>query len=290
LKGLIVTADDFGAAPEVNEAIEIAHRDGILTAASLMVGGAAAADAIARARRLPSLRVGLHLVLVEGRPVLPAAVVPDLVDETGCFRTNMAQAGANMFFRPKVRRQLAAEIAAQFEAYRASGLVLDHVNAHKHFHLHPTISNLIVEIGSRFGMVAARVPAEPSAILYRAEPAMKRHLSFPLGPWLALLRAKYARAGLLVPNQVFGLAWSGAMTETRLAGLLQHLPDGLSEIYLHPATSNGFEGAAPGYRYVDEFAALTAPSVLAAARRAGAKLGGFADFYHAAGRGQAGLG
>ncbi len=278
MKGVIVTADDFGAAPEVNDAIEIAHRDGILTATSLMVSGAAAGDAIARARRLPTLRVGLHVVLVEGRPVLPPSSVPDLVDESGCFRTNMAQAGANMFFRPKVRRQLAAEILAQFEAFKATGLPLDHVNAHKHFHLHPTISSLIVEIGRRFGMAAARVPSEPVAVLHRAEPQMKRGFSFPLGPWMALLRAKYARAGLLVPNQVFGLAWSGAMTEVRVAGILDHLPDGLSEIYLHPATANTFAGAAPGYRYTDEFAALTAPSVLAAARRAGAKFGGFADF------------
>ena len=73
---LIVTADDFGAAVEVNEAVEAAHRTGILTAASLMVSGAAAGDAVARARRNPNLRVGLHLVLVEGRPTLPAAAVP----------------------------------------------------------------------------------------------------------------------------------------------------------------------------------------------------------------------
>ena len=100
---LIVTADDFGAAVEVNEAVERAHRDGILSAASLMVAGAAAADAVARAKAMPSLRVGLHLVLVEGRPVLPASPVPDLVDATGHFRTDMARAGAAMFFLPKVR-------------------------------------------------------------------------------------------------------------------------------------------------------------------------------------------
>jgi hopanoid biosynthesis associated protein HpnK len=284
LKGLIVNADDFGVAVEVNDAIEVAHRNGILTAASLMVTGSAAADAIARARRLPSLRVGLHLVLVDGKPVLAPAAVPDLVDQSGAFRASMALAGANIFFRPKIRRQLASEIAAQFETFRASGLALDHVNAHKHFHLHPTISSLIVEIGGRFGMVASRVPWEPGAVLSLAEPTTKLPPSFLLAPWTALLRAKYARAGLLVPGQVFGLAWSGAMTEPRLAGILHHLPSGLSEIYLHPATSNSFAGAVPGYRYVDEFVALTAPSVLAAARQTGAVRGGFADFHAMAGR------
>ncbi|MDY0882208.1 hopanoid biosynthesis-associated protein HpnK [Dongia soli] len=284
MKELIVTADDFGAAPEVNDAVEVAHRDGILTAASLMVTGPAAADAIARARRLPSLKVGLHLVLVEGRPVLPAAVIPDLVDKDGSFRANMAQAGANMFFRPTVRRQLAAEIAAQFEAFRASGLTLDHVNAHKHFHLHPTISSLIVGIGCRFGMTAARIPWEPRTILRQAEPTAVLPTALLLMPWMKLMRATYGRAGLLVPNQVFGLAWSGAMTEPRLAGILRHLPAGLSEIYLHPATSGGFDGAASGYRYAEEFAALTAPSVMEAVRHAGVKLGAFADFQMAARR------
>jgi len=86
LKRLIVTADDFGVAREVNDAVEAAHRGGVLTAASLMVAAPAAADAIARARRLPSLRVGLHVVLVEGRPLLPASAVTHLVDDAGLRR------------------------------------------------------------------------------------------------------------------------------------------------------------------------------------------------------------
>jgi hypothetical protein len=75
---------------------------------------------------------------------------------------------------------------------------------------------------------------------------------------------------------VFGLRWSGALTPVRLEALLRHLPDGLSEVYLHPATAGGFEGAAYGYRYAEEFAALTDPGVIAAA--AGIPRGGFTDF------------
>lgn len=277
MNGLIVTADDFGAALAVNEAVEAAHRTGILTATSLMVAGEAAADAIARAHRLPSLKVGLHLVLVEGRPVLPPSAVPDLVDASGCFRINMALAGINFFFRPKVRRQLAAEIAAQFALFARSGLPLDHVNAHKHFHLHPTIARLIIEIGHDYGVTAARVPAEPAAVLRQIESG-SRGAPPLLKPWLSLMRRNFHRAGFLTPNHVFGLAWSGAMTAPRLAGLLDHLPAGLSEIYLHPATANSFTGSAPGYRYTDEFAALTAPEVLAAAARNRLRRGGFADF------------
>src|SRR5271155_3192167 len=153
---LVVTADDFGADVAVNEAVEIAHRQGVLTAASLMVGAPAAADAVARARALPSLAVGLHLALVEAKPVLPPEQVSHLVDGRGMFRENMAAAGATMFFNSAARRQLAAEIAAQFEAFAATGLTLDHVNAHKHFHLHPTIAGLILKIGASHGLRAAR--------------------------------------------------------------------------------------------------------------------------------------
>jgi hypothetical protein len=85
-------------------------------------------------------------------------------------------------------------------------------------------------------------------------------------------------AGLCVPDAVFGLAWSGAMSRSRLRGLIANLPGGISEIYLHPATRGGFTGAAPGYRYEEEFAALTDADVIAESRRNGIRLGGFADF------------
>jgi len=277
VKRLIVTADDFGAGLSVNEAVETAHRQGILTATSLMVGAPAAEDAVRRARANPSLRVGLHLVLVEGEPVLPAHELPDLVSATGRFRTDMARMGVDIFFRPSVRKQLAREIAAQFEAFAASGLALDHVNAHKHFHLHPTIAASIVEIGKRFGLRAARVPVEPPAVLRMAEPGTPVGPAFVTAPWAWALRARFRRAGLLVPDRVFGLAWSGAMTPARLRRLIACLPEGLSEIYLHPALDGRFAGAAPAYRYREEFEALIDPEVASAARGE-ARLGGFSDF------------
>jgi chitin disaccharide deacetylase len=243
-----------------------------------MVGAPAAADAVARARRLPSLRVGLHLVLVDGSAVLQPENLPDLVDAKGCFRIDMVKTAIDIFFRPALRRQVAAEITAQFEAFMRTGLRLDHVNAHKHFHLHPTLAAQILEIGRRYGIRAIRVPVEPVHILARVEPNISRPRAMLTAPWAALLKAQARRHGLVVPDNVFGLTWSGAMIEPRLAGLLLHLPDGMTEIYAHPATSGAFEGAASNYRYADELAALTSPAVLAAARASGARLGGFADF------------
>src|SRR3984885_904768 len=136
---LIVTAADFGLHEAVNQAIERESRDGILTAASLMVGAPAAADAVRRARKLPHLRVGLHLVLADGRAVLPPESIPSLVDQTGYMNSRMFVNGVRFFALPGVRRQLEAEIRAQFAAFARTGLTLDHVNVHKHFHLHPTL-------------------------------------------------------------------------------------------------------------------------------------------------------
>ena len=278
MKRLVVTADDFGLSLEVNEAVEQAHRGGILTAASLMVSAPAAADAVARAKRMPSLRVGLHLVLVEAWPTLPAAQLPDLTDSTGLMRADMARVGLDLARKPSARRQLAAEIEAQFEAYRATGLPLDHVNAHKHFHVHPLIAGAVLRIGRGYGMRAIRVPREPRELLRRAEASARPRPALDIAPWAALLAVRARQAGLLIPDRTLGLAWSGAMIPARVAALLAHLPDGLTELYTHPATEGGFAGEAPGYFYAAERDALIAPASRAAADASGALRGGFSDF------------
>jgi chitin disaccharide deacetylase len=277
LRGLIITADDFGAAPEVNEAVEIAHRHGILTAASLMVSAPASADAVMRARRMPSLRVGLHLVLVEGRPMLSTGAVSLLVDKSGAFRSDMASLGCLLACSSRARRQLAAEITAQFEAFHATGLMLDHCNAHKHLHLHPVVAELLLTIGARFGLRAARVPLEERCLISKIEPKSRRPIPSLIVPFVVLLRRRVRAAGLYTTDRVFGLEWSGQMTKYRLLEVIRALPSGASEIYLHPATGP-YAGDAPGYRYRDELAALIDPEVVAACRNRFIKRGGFCDF------------
>ena len=277
MKRLVVTADDFGRAVEVNEAIEEAFTRGVVTATSLMVAEPMAAEAVERAKRLQGLRVGLHLVLVDGRPVLAPERVPDLVDSQGLFRQSLLRASIAFLLSPAVRRQLAMEIEAQFDAFARTGLALDHVNAHRHVHLHPVVAHLLLRIGARHGAKAMRVPVEPAPVLAAVEAGSKARAP-GVGTWAQLLRRRFAAAGMTTPDQVFGLAWSGAMTSPRLAGLIAHLPEGLSEIYLHPAKTARFAGAAPGYRYEEELAAVTDPAVIEAARRSGAQRGGFSDF------------
>ncbi len=278
MRRLIVTADDFGRDVAINEAVEAASCDGILSGASLMVAAPAAADAVARAHRLPGLRVGLHLVLSDGRPVLPPGAVRGLVGADGRFDDNQIRAGLRYFFVPGVRRRLAAEIRAQFEAFRATGLALDHVNAHQHMHLHPTVARLIVEIGRSYGLSAVRLPAEPVAVLRRAFPG-EPHRAPVYRPAVTALRRRLRGAGLASNDQVFGIAWSGAMVEERVLGLLPHLPPGVSEIYCHPATRQtpALAAAMPGYRNSEELAALLSPVLRQRIAELGISLVGFGD-------------
>jgi hopanoid biosynthesis associated protein HpnK len=266
VRGLIITADDFGLAVAVNEAVERAYRGGVLGATSLMVGAPAAADAVKRAHTMPGLRVGLHLVLADGDAALPRERIPDLVDARGRFGSRMARDGVRFFALPAVRRQLAEEIRAQFEAFAATGLPLDHVNAHKHFHLHPTVLDLIIRIGRDYGLHAVRMPREPAGGRW-------------LAPWLALMRRRLRRAGLASNDYIVGLRHSGAMTESRVIDALTSLPEGVTEFYFHPGTRSGAEIAPSmeGYRHTDELDALLSPRVRECIERLGCPVGGFTD-------------
>jgi len=274
---LVITADDFGLAVEINEAVEQAHRNGILSAASLMVAAPAAGDAIARARRLPTLSVGLHLTLTEA----PAAAPPATIAARGAddrLRGNLVRFGTAVALSRNARAQIAAEIEAQFRAFHASGLVLDHVDGHQHFHVHPLIAGDLIASVRRYRAPCVRVPREPRHVLSALEAPRQAARAALLYPFAGLLAIRLRRARIATADAVFGLAWSGAMTTERLAHLLRHLPRGLSEIYTHPATGRGFAGAAPGYRYEQELGALLAPEVAQALKTSGARLGGFRDF------------
>lgn len=278
-KFLIVTADDFGLHEAVNEAVEQASRAGILTAASLMVGAPAAADAIRRARELPRLRVGLHLVLADGRAMLAPELIPDLADQSGRMNSRMFANGVRFFASAAVRRQLEAEIRAQFSAFARTGLALDHVNVHKHFHLHPTLLQMLLRIGREYGVSAVRVPDEPLWFAAHGGRWIPWIGAALLAPWNALMKRRLRAAGMPHNDSVFGIAASGAMDEKTLLAILARLPPGITEIYLHPATVSGSAIAASmsGYRHADELAALLSPRVRAAAAAAGIRHGGYVD-------------
>ena len=255
---IIFSADDFGLTTSVNAAVELAHTQGVLTQASLMVAAPAAADAVNRARHLPALNTGLHLVLVDGDSCLGHAKLPHITGPDGKFSKNQAALGVKYFFSPAARRELRAEIQAQFEAYAATGLKLHHADAHKHMHLHPTVGRYLIKIGKKFGLTRIRVPAEPPAILKRCGEA-QGFADHALYTWTRLL--KHQARDLATQDHVFGLKWSGHMTLERIETLLRNLPPGASsEIYFHPATDRDetLRQLMPDYEHAAELETLLA--------------------------------
>jgi len=275
---LILTADDFGLAVEVNMAVALAHRAGRLSCASLMVTAPAAADAIARARAMPDLGVGLHLTLVEGRPALPASQIPDLVGPDGQFLDDPLAAGLRFFFRPGARRQLRAEIRAQFEAFMATGLPLDHVNTHNHLHLHPTVLGIVLDVARAFGNPPMRLPRETiRAAAMGGAGALAARIA--MAPILGFAAARLARAGVRHNRSILGLSHSGRMDETRVLSLLAAAGAGPVELYLHPATgrAHALERTMADYDHAGELSALLSPVLGDAVAAHGFRLARFRD-------------
>ena len=282
MRKIIVTGDDFGLALPVNEAIVEAHRKGILTTASLMVGAEFCDDAVERARQAPSLKVGLHLTLVEGKPVLAAYKVPDLVDRDGAFSTHLARSGFKFFFLPGIRKQIEAEIRAQFGAFQKTGFVLDHVNAHNHMHLHPTILGLIIKVGKEYGLKAVRIPKEPPVLSWRASGhSLGGRLisSVFLSPWMALMKYTLRKARIRYNDYLFGMTDGGSMTTDLILRFVDNLPEGVTEFCFHPATrrSTEIDKTMPLYQHEGEFTALTSSSVRQAIEARGTQRIAFSD-------------
>ena len=281
-KRVIITGDDFGLAEPVNDAIEQAYRHGVLTTTSLLVTSAAAADALARARRNPGLRVGLHLAVCEAKPLLARGEIPALVDARGELRGPIAAAFAFLVL-PGSRRQLEREIRAQFVEFATSGLAIDHVNGHNNMQMHPVVLPILVRVAREFGVRAVRVSFEPLLASARAArcrgvlagglfrrprtPFWLRLLQWcVLRPWGAYVAWRYRRAGFTVNDFLFGMYDCGGMDVDLLVGTIRNLPDGVSEIHCHPATKRclALEGPMPDYQQQAELAALLSPEAKAA--------------------------
>ena len=288
-KSVIITGDDFGLAVPVNEAIEEAHQRGVLTNTSLLIGSPCAEDAVMRARRNSSLHVGLHVAVCEGTPVLNPRDIPDLVNERGKLRSPVC-AAAGFFLYPHVKEQLQREIRAQFEAFRATGLTLDHVNGHNNMQLHPVVMPILLSVAREYGARAIRLPFEPLRASLRAArsigalgPADPRRarcsawLRFlqwlVMRPWAAYVKQRYKRAGFAVNDYVFGIYDCGGMDLDMLLGIVRNLPQGVSEIHCHPATRRCAEidGPMPTYQHEAELLALTSPVLRDALVASGAK-------------------
>ncbi len=268
---MIVNADDFGRTHAHNMAVLRAHEQGILTTASLMVNGEAAAEAVEIARQHPQLGVGLHLTLVCGRSALPQSRIPGLVDGLNNFSNDAARSGFRYFFERGLRPQLEAEITAQFERFKTTGLKLDHVNGHLNIHLHPVIFRILLAGAQRWGIRAIRLTRDLFWLNVRlAQGRWGYRISHAcifnaLSAWA---EPQLRRAGIYFTPRVFGLLQTGCVTEDFVLKLLPVLPPGESELYLHPSVDD-----AP-----DELAALVSPRVRQMAATLGVNLIRYEDF------------
>jgi hopanoid biosynthesis associated protein HpnK len=257
---LIVNADDFGASASINEAVIRAHREGILTTASLMVNEPAFAGAVELARQNPRIGVGLHLTLSHGHSALPQDKIPGLVNARGEFSNDPVGTGLRYFMRGNLRDELRREIRGQFEKFRATGLTLDHVNGHLHFHLHPTVFPLVMEMADEFGVRCVRLTRDPFWLNASLAPGQWFYRASHAFIYLCL--SAKARGGLRRRNirhtrRVFGLLLNARVNEAYIERLLPRLPPGDSELYSHPSLDE----------FKHEFAALVSERVKEAVRR-----------------------
>jgi hopanoid biosynthesis associated protein HpnK len=277
MKELIVNADDFGLSRGANRGIVKAWREGILTSASLMVGGKGFAEAVALARANPGLQVGLHLTLVQGRAVMEHGGHPYITDPQGNFTDNPVLAGMRYFFLKPMRSQLYREIEGQIVRFRDTGLPLSHIDGHLNIHMHPVVFDILLELMPRHGISSFRLSRERLGVDLRLAP--RRYLgkaadAFIFSRLSARCRPALERLGITFADEVKGLLNSGRMTEDYLINALDILQDGVTEIYFHPGChpDDELRGRMPDYRHEEELAALTSHCVKEKVRGLGIRL------------------
>ena len=235
-----------------------------------MVNEPAFDQAVAMAQENPKLGVGLHLSLVCGKSALSFEKISGLINSQGEFSNNAIIAGLRFFFFPKLKSQLRDELDAQFEKFRSTGLLLDHVNGHLNIHLHPVVFGILMENSQRWGIKRLRLTSDPfalnlrlatGAICYRASHAF---IYKSLSNWA---RPKSRDANIRHTQNVFGLLQNAQVDEDFLMSLLPQLPYGDSELYSHPSLDN--------FKY--EFDALISSRVKESVKKLGIQLVRYQD-------------
>jgi chitin disaccharide deacetylase len=262
-KRLVVNGDDFGFTPDVNEGIVEAHRDGILTATTLMANGDAFEHALRLAQENPTLDIGCHLVLVGGRSVLSGKELPT---------TPARLLGA------LARRQIPVyeEIRAQAQRIMQAGIDPTHLDTHKHTHLVPPVLEAVARVGEEFGIRWIRRPFDfPMTAGNGAVPLLKRLTGSAMG----LARRRFQRVlenhHCRATDYFAGFRITGRLRTRELVALLAAIPEGTTELMCHPGRCGEALRGAPT-RLKDsreaELKALTAREVRDRVARAGIEL------------------
>jgi len=238
---VIVHADDFGLHPALNEGVERAHREGVVSSASLMPLGPAFGDAARRASAMPGLDLGLHLTLV-GLPGFPPTL--------GAFLSGYMRGAWPA-------RRVADALRAQLDAL--GGLEISHLDSHQHLHALPSIMRVVCPLAAGYGIRAVRLPLDGPALV-PVLPA-RRAQAAVLAAMARLSRHYIAASGLRTSDHFSGMAVSGHLTAPTLTAYLQNARAGLTEIICHPGADNRALSQAFdwGYDWEGEMAALCSP-------------------------------
>ena len=280
MKLLVTNADDFGLDPAINAAVVQAHTAGILTSASLLIGAPHADQAVEFARAHPSLRVGVHLCLVDGWPVAPRAEIAALTDAAGTLPQSPFVLSVRLACRPHAEVAVETELRAQMQKFLATGLQPTHVDTHQHTHLHPRVLRIVARLAREHAIPWVRWPVEPLWPSLRCD---GRHVTRTLARWLifgmfgAGVGQVLRQQGLRSAGRAVGVLNPGQLTEEFLLAYLPRLADEVTEIFFHPAVleNNQLRSYQPGYQHASELRALCSPRVRDLVRKLGVRLVNF---------------
>jgi hopanoid biosynthesis associated protein HpnK len=281
MKQLILNADDFGMTLGVNEGIIRAHREGILTSATLMANGEAFDDAVECARANKELGVGCHLVLVGGKCVATKGSVASLVDAGGNLPDSLPLFVAKISSGIIRTEEIERELRAQIGRVRAAGIEPTHLDTHKHTHAHPRVMEALGKVAKECGIVRVRKPIENLRDSWETSQAGGQGVSMQIlaagavraiAPQFTAISRRY---GLLSPDHFLGLAMTGQLSPSVLRGVIGTVVDGTTEIMLHPGICDA-DLARSGSRLQkqreDELQGLLDPGVRSAVTERGIRL------------------
>ncbi len=239
MRRLIVNADDFGYTSGVNRAIIEAHTRGIVTSSTLMANGAAFLNAAQLAATVPQLSVGCHVVLTDGDPVLPARQLPSLTSASH-FRDGMVSFAARAVAGSMSADEIAAEATAQIRRIQSAGIVVSHLDTHKHTHLFPKILRPLLRAAAACGVRAVRNPFGPrlplrSSHLLTRPTLWTRYAELRvLNTFAGKFREAVRQQGFLTPDGTLGIVVTGALDETLFYAIARTIPEGTWEFVCHP--------------------------------------------------------
>jgi predicted glycoside hydrolase/deacetylase ChbG (UPF0249 family) len=289
MKQLIVNADDFGLTENVNKGILDAHREGIVTSTTLLANGLAFEGAAAAGKRFPRLGIGVHLNLTEGMPVADASHIRTLVDRGGRLHLTPARLWAGIATGQVSLSDIEFELRAQIKKVILAGIRPAHFDGHKHVHVLPPVSEVVLRLAREFRVPAVRCPMEQNAPasgplrnrgLSKISTVKQYLVSRSVSGLAKSFRKKLEQTGLLSPTHFYGLSQTGFLDASAIRRILQNLPPGTSELMCHPGYRD-VELERTGTRLLTqreiEIHALTATSVMNLVVAGGIRLCNYRD-------------